>query len=188
MSGGKIYRKFLIFLCLAALMLTGCTSAKTEEAAQQETDGKEENGEKKIQIGLTVDSFVIERWIRDRDVFVATARDLGAEVNVQDAGADAQARYQAKRCKHGEVACECLREREDSVEGDGADEDFLPPDFIGEDAAECAADDHAEQAPCGERPHERSGVRVVRPKRVGDEQVGRVDDHKIIAVEYLGER
>ena len=24
-------------------MLTGCTSAKTEEAAQQETDGKEEN-------------------------------------------------------------------------------------------------------------------------------------------------
>ena len=80
----------MIFLCLAALMLTGCTSAKTEEAAQQETDGKEENGEKKIQIGLTVDSFVIERWIRDRDVFVATARDLGAEVNVQDAGADAQ--------------------------------------------------------------------------------------------------
>ena len=90
MSGGKIFRKFLIFLCLAALMLTGCTSAKTEEAAQQEIDGKEENGEKKIQIGLTVDSFVIERWIRDRDVFVATARDLGAEVNVQDAGADAQ--------------------------------------------------------------------------------------------------
>ena len=45
MSGGKIFRKFLIFLCLAALMLTGCTSAKTEEAAQQETDGKEENGE-----------------------------------------------------------------------------------------------------------------------------------------------
>lgn len=29
-----------------------------------------------------------------------------------------------------------------------------------------AADDHAEQAPCGERPHERAGVRVVRPKRV----------------------
>ena len=43
MSGGKIFRKFLIFLCLAALMLTGCTSAKTEEAAQQETDGKKED-------------------------------------------------------------------------------------------------------------------------------------------------
>ena len=35
-----------------------------------------------------MDSFVIERWIRDRDAFVATARELGAEVNVQDAGAD----------------------------------------------------------------------------------------------------
>lgn len=32
-----------------------------------------------------------------------------------------------------------------------------------------AADGHAEQPPCGERPHERAGVRVVRPKRVGDE-------------------
>lgn len=51
-----------------------------------------------------------------------------------------------------------------------------------------AADGHAEQPPCGERPHERAGVRVVRLKRVGDEQVGRVDDHEIIAVEYLGER
>ena len=41
-------------------MLTGCTSAKTEEAAQQETDGKEENGEKKIQIGLIISSSVCE--------------------------------------------------------------------------------------------------------------------------------
>lgn len=51
-----------------------------------------------------------------------------------------------------------------------------------------ASEDHTEQPPCGERPHERAGVRVVRPKRVGDEQVGRVDDHEIVAVEYLGER
>ena len=46
--------------------------------------------EEKIQIGMSFDSFVIERWIRDRDVFVATARELGADVNVQDAGADAE--------------------------------------------------------------------------------------------------
>ena len=81
----------MIFLCLAALMLTGCTSAKDggSGSSRRQTERKK-TGEKKIQIGLTVDSFVIERWIRDRDVFVATARDLGAEVNVQDAGADAQ--------------------------------------------------------------------------------------------------
>lgn len=41
--------------------------------------------EDKIQIGMSFDSFVIERWIRDRDVFVSTAKSLGAEVNVQNA-------------------------------------------------------------------------------------------------------
>ena len=65
---------------------------KTKQTAAQETDTEEDSGEKKIKIGLTVDSFVIERWIRDRDVFVATARELGAEVNVQDAGADVKSR------------------------------------------------------------------------------------------------
>ena len=88
MSGGKMIRKLLILLCLLTLMLNGCASEKTKQTAAQENNTEEDSGEKKIQIGLTVDSFVIERWIRDRDVFVATARELGAEVNVQDAGAD----------------------------------------------------------------------------------------------------
>lgn len=90
MSWGKGIKNFVVFLCMSAMMLTGCTAEKTEQTASQETDAQEEQGDKKIQIGLTVDSFVIERWIRDRDVFVATARELGAEVNVQDAGADAE--------------------------------------------------------------------------------------------------
>ena len=60
---------------------------KTKKNKNEET-AEENKEEDKVQIGLTVDSFVIERWIRDRDVFVATARELGAEVNVQDAGAD----------------------------------------------------------------------------------------------------
>ena len=42
-------------------------------------------------IGMSFDSFVIERWTRDRDVFVATANDLGAEVNVQSANGDIDA-------------------------------------------------------------------------------------------------
>ena len=63
-----------------------------QKQIMKKADSGEEVQEKsdKVQIGLTVDSFVIERWIRDRDVFVATARELGAEVNVQDAGADVQ--------------------------------------------------------------------------------------------------
>jgi D-xylose transport system substrate-binding protein len=41
-----------------------------------------------IRIGLSMDSFVVERWIRDRDIFVAEAQSLGAEVLVQVANQD----------------------------------------------------------------------------------------------------
>ena len=44
----------------------------------------------KLQIGLSFDSFVIERWLRDRDMFVSTAQSLGAEVNVQVAGGEVE--------------------------------------------------------------------------------------------------
>ena len=79
-----------LLLCTGIILLSGCgTRTEEKQTDQEETafSGKEED---KIQIGLAVDSFVIERWIRDRDVFVATARELGADVNVQDAGADAE--------------------------------------------------------------------------------------------------
>ncbi|MDE6319011.1 MAG: substrate-binding domain-containing protein, partial [Lachnospiraceae bacterium] len=67
----------LLFLCLLFLQ-GGC--------GKQESSGKEDIGEeKKIQIGMSFDSFVIERWQRDRDVFVSVAKELGAEVNVQNA-------------------------------------------------------------------------------------------------------
>lgn len=79
----------LILLTVLSVILGGCLGA----SGGNERNGssvQEESEEKKLQIGLAVDSFVIERWIRDRDAFVATARELGAEVNVQDAGADPQ--------------------------------------------------------------------------------------------------
>jgi glycosyltransferase involved in cell wall biosynthesis len=41
-----------------------------------------------LTIGLSFDSYVIERWTRDRDVFCATAGELGAEVNVQSANGE----------------------------------------------------------------------------------------------------
>jgi len=49
------------------------------------SEKKETVKDDKIQIGMSFDSFVIERWQRDRDVFVSTAKELGAEVNVQNA-------------------------------------------------------------------------------------------------------
>jgi D-xylose transport system substrate-binding protein len=60
----------------AALCLSLASCAKKEEAPQPE---------KKVTIGFSLDSLIVERWLRDRDVFVATANSLGAEVIFQNA-------------------------------------------------------------------------------------------------------
>ncbi|WP_022760997.1 sugar ABC transporter substrate-binding protein [Butyrivibrio sp. AD3002] len=72
----------LLTMCLLACTLCGCTG---EESGGNVTKKKDNN---KIQIGMTFDSFVIERWQRDRDVFVSMAKELGAEVNIQNANGD----------------------------------------------------------------------------------------------------
>lgn len=75
---------FLLAAVVTALLLAGCNNIEKDLTNQPE------NQEKKIQIGMSFDSFVIERWQRDKDVFVSTARELGAEVNVQNANGDLQ--------------------------------------------------------------------------------------------------
>ncbi|MBD5485684.1 MAG: sugar ABC transporter substrate-binding protein [Lachnospiraceae bacterium] len=74
-------RKLAFILCLV-LLLTACKGGEQKKGAVQTQE------EEKIQIGMSFDSFVIERWQRDRDVFVSTAKELGAEVNVQNANGD----------------------------------------------------------------------------------------------------
>ncbi|MBR5799083.1 MAG: substrate-binding domain-containing protein [Lachnospiraceae bacterium] len=74
--------KKLLLLSILSVLLCGCASGE---------DKRDENvaaEEEKIQIGMSFDSFVIERWQRDRDVFVSMAKELGAEVNVQNANGD----------------------------------------------------------------------------------------------------
>jgi D-xylose transport system substrate-binding protein len=82
MTTGIIRKAIAVLLC--ALLLTGCGSdvdgTRSQKTAEQD----------KIQIGMCFDSFVIERWQRDRDVFVSTAKELGAEVNVQNANGDVE--------------------------------------------------------------------------------------------------
>ena len=74
-------RRFLVIgLTLYMLIFSGCAAPGRPEPPEQE-----EQDEAKIQIGITFDSFLIERWQRDRDVFVSAAQELGAEVNVQNA-------------------------------------------------------------------------------------------------------
>lgn len=85
----------LFLACI--LVLNGCGTQREERqkpAAQEKSE--------KLQIGMSFDSFVIERWLRDRDQFELTAKNLGAEVNVQVANGDpqeqiAQIRYFIKK-------------------------------------------------------------------------------------------
>ncbi len=80
----KLRRIIVTAAAALALSLTGCAMQGTQETAvqQEKTD--------RLQIGMSFDSFVIERWLRDRDLFVMTAKDLGADVNVQVANGDAK--------------------------------------------------------------------------------------------------
>lgn len=78
MKFSRLVRRALSLLTalLLSLALLGCGGGNPETK-------KEPSGEDKPLIGMSFDSFLIERWQRDRDVFVSTASELGAEVNVQ---------------------------------------------------------------------------------------------------------
>lgn len=74
----------LLCLVLVALLLSSCKGRNDKKARY---DTKEE---KQLCIGLTFDTFVLERWIRDRDVFVSTADKYGVKVDVQNANSDVE--------------------------------------------------------------------------------------------------
>jgi D-xylose transport system substrate-binding protein len=77
----------LVVLLLVFMSCFGLNSCKS---------GQHEKG--KIRIGFSMDSLLIERWQRDRDQFVAHARELGAEVLVQSA--DGKDSTQVRQCEN----------------------------------------------------------------------------------------
>ncbi len=78
-------RRALIALLLVFVFLFTACKPDTNRPGENNPTKEDE-----CIIGMSFDSFVIERWIRDRDVFVSTANGLGAEVNVQSANGDVQ--------------------------------------------------------------------------------------------------
>lgn len=72
---------FLLLIISIMLSLSACSANIEKKAPPKETASV-------IQIGMSFDSFVIERWTRDKEVFVSTAAKLGADVNVQNANGD----------------------------------------------------------------------------------------------------
>ena len=80
------YGRKLILTTVTTLLLF-CIGGCAADTTQTLPDRKEVD--QQIQIGMTFDSFIIERWQRDRDAFVAKAtKELGAEVNIQNANGD----------------------------------------------------------------------------------------------------
>ncbi len=74
----------LVLLLLFSLGVNSCKSGQREKG--------------KIRIGFSMDSLLIERWQRDRDLFVAHAKELGAEVLVQSA--DGKDSTQVRQCEN----------------------------------------------------------------------------------------
>jgi D-xylose transport system substrate-binding protein len=73
---------FLLVLAALSLIPLSCKkNAGGKEASLQPP-------EKPITIGFSLDSLIVERWLRDRDVFVSAANSLGAEVIFQNAAND----------------------------------------------------------------------------------------------------
>lgn len=75
-------KRWCCILIGIVMLLIGCA----KEEVEVESTSLEEDV---IEIGFCFDSFVIERWQRDRDAFVAMcSNDYGIEVNVQSANGD----------------------------------------------------------------------------------------------------
>ena len=75
----KMKKLWIIAFLAFVLTLSGCGSLEKDQASENT------ESQKSVRIGISFDTFVVERWQRDRDVFVSTAVELGAEVNVQNA-------------------------------------------------------------------------------------------------------
>ena len=74
-------KKILVALISLSLCFISCSNKK-----QTQVGTSAFQSEKRITIGYSIDTLAIERWRRDCDVFLNTAKELNADVIVQNAG------------------------------------------------------------------------------------------------------
>ena len=74
-----------LLLALLLLPFAGGGCAKQEATLPSPTPTRTPDG---IRIGLSIGTMLEERWQRDRDIFIAKSRELGAEVLFQNANND----------------------------------------------------------------------------------------------------
>ncbi len=84
MPNSNRYIKLFVYILISLFILSACGNeeVKTREALTSSKD--------QIIIGFSMDTLVHERWLRDRDVFIAKANELGAEVILQIAYSDSE--------------------------------------------------------------------------------------------------
>jgi len=73
-------KRFIAAVCVSAMAIVGCTKTAPKTEAPL--------------IGLSLADLKEERWQKDRDLFIAKAKELGAEVVVQDASGDPNTQIQ----------------------------------------------------------------------------------------------
>lgn len=73
------------FWILAALIVAVFTNACVQSPQNQNVAGNSPAKSGKIRIGFLLDTLQQERWQKDRDIFIAKAESLGAEVLLQTA-------------------------------------------------------------------------------------------------------
>ena len=77
----RLFKNSSIYFSLFALMVVFVSSILISSLSA-------DSSKKKIKIGLSMDSLRVERWRKDRDIFIAEAKKLGADVIVQSADGD----------------------------------------------------------------------------------------------------
>src|SRR4051812_34876042 len=88
----KMMKPIRILALVAALLFAAMGGACVQGPPEKGDSGKSRTGP--VRIGLSMDTLKEERWQRDRDLFVARAKELGAEVLVQSANGDDKAQVQ----------------------------------------------------------------------------------------------
>ena len=81
------FKSFLVVASLAVSVLIGLVIVRGSAAQGAGVTGAA-TGPKVVKIGLSLDTLKEARWAKDRDAFVARAKELGAEVTVLSANSD----------------------------------------------------------------------------------------------------
>lgn len=84
MACSKSKKIISLILTTAVIFISACSDSGNDQSQFNENDSNT------IRIGFLMDTLKEERWQRDRDFFVARAKELGAEVIVQNGNNDSE--------------------------------------------------------------------------------------------------